>query len=91
LDKQSISQARRWQQHDGWGCGDFLAVGLALEEAVASAVANGRRPSARAWWGGDNDGGQDGGRRRKHAWSFKELEFINDKPVGVFWKEVDGR
>src|SRR5262249_27692289 len=29
--------------------------------------------------------------REKFVRSFKELEFINDKPVGVFWKEVDGK
>jgi hypothetical protein len=27
--------------------------------------------------------------RQKFVRSFKELEFINDKPVGVFWKEMD--
>jgi hypothetical protein len=29
--------------------------------------------------------------REKFVRSFKELEFINDKPVSEFWKEVDGR
>jgi hypothetical protein len=29
--------------------------------------------------------------REKFVRSFKELEFINDKPVGVFWKEVFGK
>jgi Leucine-rich repeat (LRR) protein len=29
--------------------------------------------------------------REKFVRSFKKLEFINDKPVGVFWKEVDGK
>ena len=29
--------------------------------------------------------------REKFVRSFKDLEFINDKPVGVFWKEVDGK
>jgi hypothetical protein len=27
----------------------------------------------------------------KSVRSFKELEFINDKPVGMFWKEVSGK
>jgi hypothetical protein len=29
--------------------------------------------------------------REKFVRSFTGLEFINDKPVGVFWKEVDGK
>jgi hypothetical protein len=29
--------------------------------------------------------------REQFVRSFKELEFINDMPVGVFWKEVDGK
>jgi hypothetical protein len=29
--------------------------------------------------------------RKKFVRSFKELEFINDKPVAEFWKEVDGK
>jgi tRNA A-37 threonylcarbamoyl transferase component Bud32 len=29
--------------------------------------------------------------REKFLRSFKGLEFINDKPVAVFWKEVDGK
>jgi hypothetical protein len=29
--------------------------------------------------------------REKFVRSFKELEFINDKPVSVFWKEVSGK
>jgi hypothetical protein len=29
--------------------------------------------------------------REKFVRSFKELEFINDKPVGVFWQEVSGK
>jgi tRNA A-37 threonylcarbamoyl transferase component Bud32 len=29
--------------------------------------------------------------REKFVRSFKELEFINDKPVADFWKEVDGK
>jgi Leucine-rich repeat (LRR) protein len=29
--------------------------------------------------------------RERFVRSFEELEFINDKPVGVFWNEVQGK
>jgi len=29
--------------------------------------------------------------REEFVRSFKELEFINDKPVAEFWREVDGK
>jgi len=46
-----LARIVRLMRREGHGPVDILAVGLALEEAVASAVAHGRGRSARVWWG----------------------------------------